>query len=260
MESSRTKRIGILAHSAEGAALSFLAACHEGERRLGAHFHPDIVMDIEAMGASMMDWERMDLPPIARRLEKAAQRLVAAGADFFLCPDNTAHIALESMQSPLPLPGLHIAEVVVGEAKRQGFHGVGILGTRWTMEGPVYREAIKRAGLNSLSPLEEDRKIVHHIIFEQLVRGVILDESRDALTRIIDRLKERGCDSVALGCTELPLILDKRSSSLPALDSTRLQACAAVGVALGNIPMPEWRGGLPHASREGPRGMSRAYN
>ncbi|MBV9541876.1 MAG: aspartate/glutamate racemase family protein, partial [Alphaproteobacteria bacterium] len=120
------KRIGILAHSAEGAALCFLEAVHEGERRLGAHFHPDIVMDIEAMGASMDDWEKRQFAPIAARFAKSAERLKAAGADFWLCPDNTAHLAFEAMTAPLPLPGLHIAEVVAEQAKVRGFRKIGI--------------------------------------------------------------------------------------------------------------------------------------
>src|SRR5690348_365402 len=132
------KRIGILAHSGEGAALCFIECVHAGEKKLGAHFHPDIVMDIEAMGASMDDWAASNYPPIAARFVKAAERLKAAGADFWLCPDNTAHMAFESMTAPMPLPGLHIAEIVAEEAVRRGFRKIGITGTLWTMEGPVY--------------------------------------------------------------------------------------------------------------------------
>ena len=142
------KRIGVLAHSAEGAALCFLTACHEGERRLGAHFHPDIVLDIEAVGESVGDWEKHDLAPIARRFHRAAERLAAAGADFWICPDNTAHMAFEAMSEPLPLAGLHIAEIVADEALRRGFHKIGITGTLWTMEGPVYPAAFGRRKLD----------------------------------------------------------------------------------------------------------------
>src|SRR6516164_7183253 len=98
-------RIGILAHSGEGAALCFLECVHEGERRLGAHHHPDIVLDIAAMGPSLGAWEEQDYPPIAEEFRRSAWRLRSAGAAFWICPDNTAHIAFEAMDGPLPLPG-----------------------------------------------------------------------------------------------------------------------------------------------------------
>src|SRR6185437_11178541 len=209
------KRIGILAHSAEGAALCFLEAVHEGERRMGAHAHPDIVLDIEQMGVSLADWEAKDYAPIAERFRRAAIRLAVAGAQFFICPDNTAHIALEAMERRLALPGLHIAEIVAGEAARRGFRKIGITGTRWTMEGPVYPGAFGRRGLHFAAPDARAREEIQRIIFDELV----------------------------LGCTELPMLLDDTTSPLPVLDSTRLLARAAVDVALGTRPLPDWRGG-----------------
>jgi aspartate racemase len=237
------KRIGILAHSAEGAALCFLEAVHEGERRLGPHFHPDIVMDIEAMGASMGDWEKRDFAPIVQRFRAAAERLKAAGADFWICPDNTAHMAFEAMREPLPLPGLHIAQIVAEEAARRGFRKIGITGTSWTMEGPVYPSAFARQGLSYATPPEPQRAVVQAIIFDELVRGVISAASRAKLSAIVEGLKAQGCDAVVLGCTELPMLLDDVTSPLPTLDSTRLLARAAVDVALGTRLLPSWFGG-----------------
>lgn len=237
------KRIGILAHSAEGAALSFLTVCHEGQERLGPHRHPDIVLDIENMGASMDDWERLDLAPVAGRFAAACDRLRAAEVDFWVCPDNTAHIALEAISTPLPLPGLHIADVVAETAAARGFRKVGVTGTRWTMEGPVYAATLARYGIETLAPPPEDRELVQAMIFDELVRGVIRASSRDALAAVVGRLAEQGCDGVVLGCTELPLLLDDSASPLPTLDSTRLQARAAVDVVLGARPMPTWCGG-----------------
>jgi aspartate racemase len=239
------RRIGILAHSAEGAALCFLEACHEGERRLGAHFHADIVLDIEAMGPSLGDWERHDFPPIAARLAASAERLRRAGADFFVCPDNTAHLAFEAMSDPLPLAGLHIAEVVAEAAARRGFRRIGITGTRWTMEGPVYPKAFGRRNLDFTVPAQADRERLQSIIFDELVRGVVKETSRQAFEGIVKRLAGQGADAVVLGCTELPMLLDDSTSPLPTLDSTRLLARAAVAVALGDAPLPAWRGGPP---------------
>jgi aspartate racemase len=237
------KRIGILAHSAEGAALCFLTAVHEGERRMGPHFHPEILMDTTAMGDSMDDWANLDFPPIRQRFAAAIERLKAGGADFWLCPDNTAHLALETEGEPLALPGLHIQSVVAAEARRRGFKNVGITGTLWTMEGPIYPREFAAAGLASLTPPPEDRAEVQTIIFDELVRGVVSDRSRAQFAAVVQRLRDRGCDSVVLGCTELPMLLDDATSPVPTLASTQLLALAAVDVAMGDAPMPTWRGG-----------------
>jgi aspartate racemase len=239
------KRIGILAHSAEGAALCFLECVHEGERRLGAHHHPDIVLDIAAMGPSLEDWEKRNYAPIAECFRRAAARLDSAGADFWICPDNTAHIAFEAMREPLPLPGLHIAEIVADAARARGFRKIGITGTRWTMEGPVYPGAFTRRGLAFAVPPEPDKAAIQAMIFDELVRGVVTDASSKRLVQAVAGLKEQGCAAVVLGCTELPMLLDDAASPLPTLDSTRLLARTAVDVALGSRPLPAWRGGPP---------------
>jgi aspartate racemase len=170
-------------------------------------------------------------------------KLAAAGADFFVCPDNTAHIALESDGEPFPLPGLHIGEVVADQAQRDGRRKVAILGTNWTMTGPVYPGALGRRGIEWEIPEDADRELIHHVIMDELCLGVVSDESRDAYCAIIAKMAEHGCDSVALVCTEIPLLITEDVSPLPILDSTRLLARAAVDVSLGERPMPSWRGG-----------------
>ena len=238
------KHIGILAHSAEGAALSYRETCMEGMRRLGPHWHPEITLTGVAMHHMMDAWERGDLPALRAMFFRDAEKLAAAGADFFVCPDNTAHIALESGGDPFPIPCLHIGEVVADQAVRDGREMIGILGTKWTMTGPVYPGALGRRGLEWAVPDEADRRIVNDIIFDELCLGVFTEESRGAYMRIIDKLAEQGCDAVALVCTEIPLLVTPESSPLPTLDSTRLLARAAVEVAVGERPIPRWRGGL----------------
>jgi aspartate racemase len=237
------KHIGILAHSAEGAALCFLEAAHAGEARLGAHNHPEITLDIIAMGAAMDLWERNDFEGVREILARSCERLARAGADFFVCPDNTAHLALELDGAPLPLPGLHIAEVVAETAKARGSRCIGLLGTKWTMDGTTYANAFARAGLDYHVPPPDQRADMNAIIFDELVRGVFLDSSRARVAAMIDGLKREGCDAVALSCTEIPLLITENVSPLSILDSTRLLARAAVDVALGDRAMPVWRGG-----------------
>lgn len=237
------RQLGILAHSVEGAALCFRAFGHEGMRVLGPHLHPDVTLDCIAMGRSMDAWEAGDHDTIRRLLFSSAERLARAGADFFVCPDNTAHLALEAPGPELPLPGLHIAGVVARRAAAAGRRRVGVLGTNWTMNSDLYPRALAVHGLEAEVPAKDDRVAVDSIIFDELVNGVFTGASRARYVEVIGALQEAGCDAVALVCTEIPLLIPAEVSPLPTLDSTTLLAHAAVGVAVGHDPLPTWRGG-----------------
>jgi aspartate racemase len=234
--------IGILAHSADGAALCLLEMVRESARRMGEHEHPEITLSILPMAPVLAAYDH-DLPTVRAHLARSAERLGAAGCDFFVCPDNTAHIALEADGPPLALPGLHIAEIVARQALADGRRRVGLLGTKWTMTGPVYPAAFARAGLELRTPPANDRQLVDDVIFGELCQGVLRDASRAEYVRIIADFARAGCDAVALSCTEIPLLVTPDVSPLPTLDSTRLLARAAVAVACGDDPLPAWRGG-----------------
>jgi aspartate racemase len=237
------RHAGILAHSTEGAALCFLEFCQEGVRRLGSHVYPDVTLDYIAFGPSLPAWEAGDYDPIRATLSVSAGRLARAGADFFVCPDNTAHLALERPGPELPLPGLNITEVVAAQAAADGRTRVGLIGTRYTMEGPLYPRALGARGIATEVPDEPDRLLINRIIFDDLVNGQITEQSRQEHVRIIGDLAARGCDAVALVCTETPILVTAAISPLPTLDSTRLLARAALDVALDHQPLPTWRGG-----------------
>jgi len=237
------KHVGILAHSVEGAALCLRTLCQEGFRELGPHEHPDVTLDCIALARSMPAWEAADYVTIRAILARSAARLAQAGANFFVCPDNTAHIALEAPGDDLALPGLHIAEVVADHAARSGYQRVGVLGTKYTMDAPLYPRTLAARGMRALVPEAEERHVLDEIIFQELVNGIFSDTSRQQYVRVIEQLQARGCDAVALVCTEIPLLVTPDSSPLPILDSTRLLARAAFEVAVGKLPMPSWRGG-----------------
>ncbi len=237
------KHLGILAHSAEGAALCFRAFCQEGFGELGPHEHPDVTMDCIALARSMPAWDEGDYASIRATLSVSVQRLARASADFFVCPANTAHMALERPGEDLALPGLHIAEVVADRAALDGRRRVGVLGTRYVMDSPLYPRAFARCGIASEVPEADDRRIINEMIFEELVNGVFTPRSRRECVRIIEQLAARDCDAVAFVCTEIPLLVTPAASPLPVLDSTRLLARAAFDVALGHRAMPTWRGG-----------------
>ena len=226
------KHIGIVACSAEGAALCFQTICREALAVVGKNDHPRITMDCIPMARWMPAFDAGDFAGVARFMLDSAHLLASAGADFAICPDNSAHRAWEHVQADTPIPWLHIATVLGEEAKRRGFRRVGVLGTRFTMSGPVYPRALGALGIEAVMPEAADAEAVDRIIFAELVDGVFTDSSREAYNAVIARLKDRGCDAVALACTEIPLLVRPEESPLPTLDSTRLLALAALREAL----------------------------
>jgi aspartate racemase len=238
------KTLGIVAHSAEGASLCFLTACREGQKVMGPHMHPEIVVSAIPMGLSMPGWESDDHELVARHLRRGVEQVAAAGADFFICPDNTAHIVLEQIANTLPIPGMHIADVVSREMAERGRKVAALLGTRWTMMGTVYPDALHRLGFDRLIPDEPTRSRIDRAIFDELCRGVFRPETTALFVQAIEVLGSRGADCVILGCTEIPLIISDSNSPLPVLDSTRLLAEYAVKEAVDDRPLPSGNGWL----------------
>ena len=244
------KTLGIVAHSAEGAALCFLTACHDGASHLGPHMHPTIAMSAVPMGLSLPGWESGDHREVAKHLAAGVEQVARAGADFYVCPDNTAHIVLERIAAGLPIPGLHIADVVCQEIAAHGWKHVGLLGTKWTMTGPVYARALRAKGLECSIPGETVRETLNDAIFEELCQGLFTTETTREFLDAIDDLRKRGADCVILGCTEIPLVVTPENSSLPVLDSTRLLARYAVREALSPEPLAVQSGWLPVRSAD----------
>ena len=232
------KHVGIVACSAEGAALCYQTICREAVTLVGRHDHPRITLDSIPMAAWMPSFEAGDMAGVARLMLHSAEVLAEAGADFLICPDNSAHLAWDLVQLETPRPWLHIAKVVAAEAARRGHRSVGVLGTRFTMQGPVHREALGAAGIAVAVPDHEDAVLVDRIIFDELVNGEVTDASRAACHGVIGRLAARGCDAVALACTELPLLVRPQDSPLPTLESTQLLAVAALRAAIGKAELP----------------------
>ena len=237
------RHVGIHQYSVPGALLCYREVMDEAQRRLGEHRHPQVTMAGLAMADAIAELDRDDHPALRARSAEVVERLARGGADFFVVPDNTAHIALEIPGPELALPGLHIGEVVAGEAERRGFAKVGVLGTNWTMQGPVYPRALEARGIAWAVPPGAVRERLHAIIMDELCLHRFEPESIEFYRSAIEALKDQGCNSVALVCTEIPLIISDDNSALPVLDSTRLLAHAAVDVALGEQPLPAWRGG-----------------
>ncbi len=226
------KHIGIVACSAEGAALCYRTICTEAPALLGKYDHPEVTMHTPNFAEYMKGIEAEDWQAVADLMLASVKKVAGAGADFAICPDNTIHQAFALFVDKSPVSWLHIAGVAAEEAERNGYRKLGILGTRFLAEGPVYREKLDAAGIGHMTSEKADRERINSIILDELVAGVFTDEARDYFTRVIKELKELGCDAVVLGCTEIPLIVTQESSPLPVLDSTKLLARAALKKAV----------------------------
>jgi len=230
--STESKHIGVVACSVEGAALCFREIAAYSRKLMGEHLHPQVTLSCIAMGEWLPAFNRGDYEGVAEFMLRETQIVAKAGAQFAICPDNSAHRAFKYVVARSPIPWLHIAEEVAKAAMRDGYQHAALLGTRFTMSGPVYPEMFEKYSLKVSTPAAGDQKIVDDIIFEELVNGIFSEASRLRYNEVIERMRGRGCDSVILGCTEIPLLVRPDDCPLPALDSTRLLARAAVEAAL----------------------------
>jgi aspartate racemase len=220
--------IGIVGCSAEGASLCYRTICEKGAQVLGPHGHPEITMHTHSLAAYVECLDRNDWEGVAELMLDSARKLERAGAEFLICPDNTIHQAMALVEPLSSLPWLNIAEVVADEAAEHGYRQVGLLGTKWLVQSEVYPEKLGSRGSGFLRPTDEERREIDRIIMDERVYGVFRPESVTYFQFVIRRMKDEGCDAVALGCTEIPLIISNRNSPLPVLDSTRLLAWAAL--------------------------------
>jgi aspartate racemase len=232
------QHIGIVACSAEGAALCYRTVCVEGAEFLGPHDHPEVSMHTHSLARYMKPIYRGDWAAVGELMLSSANKLAKVGADFLICPDNTVHQALPFFESRSPLPWVHIAEVVAGEAVARGFRRLGLTGTKYLVESEVYPEKLAARGVEYLRPEAAEREEINRIIMDELVYGVFKPEAVGYFQKVMRRLKDEGCDAVVLGCTEIPLIMSDANSPLPTLDSTRLLARAALRRAVQDARTP----------------------
>jgi aspartate racemase len=226
------KTIGIVACSAEGAALCYRTIALEGARIIGPHDHPEVALHNHSLAEYMKFIDRDDWNGVAELMLSSANKLAKAGADFLICPDNTIHQALPRLRERSPLPWLHIAEVVAEAAVERGFRKLAITGTKYLVNSGVYPDALGARGLEFVRPTAEEREEINRIIMNELVYGVFKPEAVRYFQQAISGLQSQGCDAVILGCTEIPLLMNDENSPLPTLDSTRLLARAAVKRAI----------------------------
>jgi aspartate racemase len=227
------KHIGIVSINYEGTALCYRAICDEAATVMGEYHHPQISMHSFPLSDYMRFFSRLDWEGTAGLMLKSVEKVARAGADFAICPANTTHEAFKFMTPRSPIPWLHIVEVVADAAARRGCSKLGILGTKFLMDGTVYREVLSNRGIEAVTPKAEQRERINTLIFEELVKGILESSTREYFRGVVADLERVGCDGVVMGCTEIPLILRPEDVEVPLLDSTRLLAKAALDEALG---------------------------
>lgn len=226
------RHIGIIGCSYEGAALCYRTICNEGSEFMGQHAHPEVSLHTHPLSEYMKYIEAGDWNGVAGLMISSADKLIKTGAEILICPDNTIHQSYSAVRKAITVPFLHIAEEVAREAYKNYFRKSLLLGTKFLMEGPVYPEKMKTKNIEYRIPVENQRVQINNIIFNELVYGIIKPESKKYFLDLIDEMKSEGCDSVILGCTEIPLIVLPDESPLPVLDSTRILARAALKKAI----------------------------
>ena len=183
------------------------------------------------------DWDEL-----TNRMKDAAIRLQRGGADFVLLCTNTMHLMADAVADAIDIPLLHIADPTAEKIKAAGFQKVGLLGTAFTMEQDFYKGRLERGfGLDVLVPDADDRRVVHEVIYKELVAGEIRAESRMAYREVIARLVAAGAEAIILGCTEIMLLVSAEDSAVPLFDTTTIHAIAAVDRALAPMPAAEMR-------------------
>lgn len=228
------KTIGLLGGMSWESTVSYYRYLNEGVKaRLGGLHSARIILvsvefgEIEALMREGRWDEMVDI------LGLAARRVEAAGADFLLLCTNTIHSVAHRIQAVVNIPLLHIADATAVAIRSNGYRRVGLLGTRFTMEADFFKDRLAQPyGIETIIPEAADRETVHRIIFDELCRGRIEDDSRRAYLRIIEDLGSRGAEAVVLGCTEIALLVSPDQTEIPLLDTTRIHADAALAEAL----------------------------
>lgn len=205
----------------------------EIKARLGEPHSAEIIMhsvdfaEIEEL-QSAGSWDIL-----SEKMVTIAQELQNAGAEMILICANTMHQMAPEVQKEINIPLLHIADAAAEKIEADGYKEVGLLGTKYTMEGDFYKNRInENYGINVIIPEPEEREYIHQVIYQELISGILKSESRDRFKEIIETLKDKGAEAIILGCTEIPLLIKDKDSSLPIFNTTELHAKKAVEFAL----------------------------
>lgn len=228
------KTIGLIGGMSWESTVPYYRLLNEGVRQQlgGLHSAKCILVSVD-----FHDIERMqqagDWDAAGEVLANAARSLEAAGADFILLCTNTMHKVAANIEAAVAIPLLHIADATAAAIKQAGCRRVGLLGTKFTMQQPFYRERLsEQHGIEVLLPTEAEQDSLHQIIYQELCQGVIDPESKQTVRKMMAGLAWQGVEGIILGCTEIGLLVGKADAAVPLFDTTVIHAKAAVELAL----------------------------
>ena len=228
------KTIGMLGGMSWESTATYYQLLNQGiKKRLGGLHSAKICLHSVDFAEIESLQRQGEWPTMANMLTTEAQKMQQSGADFLVICTNTMHKVAPEIEEKLDIPVLHIADAVANVLLADSISRVGLLGTRFTMEQDFYKTRLsQKHGIEVIIPCENERNLVHEVIYEELCRGVIKESSRQAYVQIINSLSEQGAQAVILGCTEISLLVKPENTALPLYDTTAIHAEAAVSMAL----------------------------
>jgi len=227
------KTIGIIGGLSPESTVKYYRWLNDGVReQLGGHHSARIILWSVDFAEFCALKEKGDWQTQGKLLAHAAQKLEQAGADFIVLATNTMHKMAPEIMASISIPFLHLADATAARVLEQGIKTIAFLGTKYSMELDFYTGRLEQRGLNVLTPVSKDRTIVNNIIYDELTKGIVRDESRNEYLRIIAELQTRGAQGVILGCTEITMVVDPNQSPIPVFDTTRIHVDAALRIAL----------------------------
>jgi aspartate racemase len=227
------KRIGILGGTSPESTVSYYTRItREYTRRFGNYAYPEILI-YSVSFQEFVDWQKAgDWGAMATKMKEGFQRLAAAGAQIGLIAANTLHRVFDEVEAESPIPLVHIVDATASAIRKEGISRVGLLGTRYTMQGEFYVERLAKHGITTLLPTLEEQDEINRVIYEELTGGIIRPESKAYYLAVIEGLAQQGAEGIILGCTEIPLLVRPEETSLPTFDTAILHADAALDAAL----------------------------
>jgi len=227
------KKIGILGGlTPESTITYYMHIVHRYHELYGNHGYPETII----YGVSFQQYEdwmnQEDWDSIEKALLKGLKSLKLAGADFAVIATNTMHILFEKLQAQVDIPLISIVDATAEAIKKEGFSKVGLIGTQFSMTKPFYREGLANHGIEVLTPDKEDRDYIVKVIFEELSIGKLTEESRKGYLEIIDKLVAEGAEGIVLGCTEIPLLIRQKDTSVKVFDTATVHAEKALQYAI----------------------------
>ena len=226
------KHIGIVGVTAEGASLCYRTIVSEAGKKLGQYHHPEISLHNVSFHEIFQSQTRGDWENVANIILYSVKKLAASGADFIIMPANSTHFVFDRIKKKSPVPFLSLVELTAQECRKRGMKRVLVLGVGMTMRDKLYKKNLERYGIEHVVPTASDQKVINEVIMDEIVPAKVSSGSVKKITGIIEKMKKDGCDGVILGCTELPIVIDDKSSPLPAIDTTRLLAQKALEYAI----------------------------